>query len=365
MTESIPKKRVCLLGAGSYGTAVARIVASNITRHADEFHSKLNLWVRRTELADQINATNENSQYLPGAPIPSNLVANSNLEEVVKDADIIVIGVPHTYISESMIDTIKEKSNHNANTIHVVSLAKGIYTENDTLIRVSQRLHQKLNGGSNGNGGNSPRFVISVLMGANVYDQMGRDEFAEVTLGCPTMDSQLYNLFNDLDRFHVSMTRDVSGVEFCAVLKNVVALGVGYAEGLGLGSNTKAAIIRRGLREIVKFAKHFGEDVKDDTFFQSAGIADLMTTCFAGRGQRLAAAFVKDNKGRGWAELEKEVLNGMQIPDWHNVNMVFKFLDAEDRTGDFPFFSIVYLIGFANVDPGQIVEVLKTEHEVI
>ena len=358
-------KKVCLLGAGSYGTAVARIVASNIRRHNDKFHPSLNLWVRRAELANQINATNENSQYLPGASLPSNLIASTDVESVVKGADVIVIGIPHQYIDERIIDTIQQQSNPNAETIHVVSLAKGIYMENVNLVRVSERLNQKLNGGSNNNDSRSQRFVISVLMGANVYDQMGRDEFAEVTLGCPTMDSQLYDLFNDMNRFHVSMTDDVLGVEFCAVLKNVVALGVGYAGGLGLGSNTKAAIIRRGLKEVIKFAKTFGEDVKDETFFESAGIADLMTTCFAGRGQRLAAAFVKDERGVGWADLEKEVLNGMQIPDWHNVQMVYKFLDAEGRTGDFPFFSTVYKIGFTKVDPYQIVEVLKTKHEVI
>jgi len=89
------------------------------------------------------------------------------------------------------------------------------------------------------------------------------------------------------------MTTDVAGVEFCAVLKNVVALGVGFAAGQDLGSNTRAAVIRRGLRETMAFAKKFGENVSDDTFLESAGIADLMTTCFSGRGQRVAAAFVR------------------------------------------------------------------------
>ena len=113
----------------------------------------------------------------------------------------------------------------------------------------------------------------------------------------------------------------------------------------------------------MKYPKTCGEDVKDDTFFESAGIAGLMTTCFAGREQRLAAAFVKDERGLGWTELEKEVLNGMQIPDWHNLQMVYKFLDAEGCTGDFPFFSTVYKkIGFTKLDPSPIVEVLKTKH---
>jgi len=382
------KKRVCLLGGGSFGTAVARVVASNLTTHPDTFHPELQLWLRRQELADQINTTNENGQYLPGASIPSNVVANTDLKRVLEGADVIVVGVPHQYISESMISSIQKHCNQDAKTIHVISLAKGIYLDGEgkssCLTRVSERLHESLNNTPPSSkrprvdddddnnkssatsapaaspGQQRPRFVISVLMGANVYDQMGRDEFAEATLGCPTMDPIVYNVFNDDDRFNVTMTSDVTGVEFCAVLKNVVALGVGFAVGRELGSNTKAAIIRRGLKETMKFAKTFGENVSDDTFFESAGIADLMTTCFSGRGQRLAAAFVREGGDCSWPELEKKVLGGHQIPDWHNVQMVYKFLVAKNATKDFSFFATVYEIGFTKASPAQIVEVLKS-----
>lgn len=374
------KKRVCLLGGGSFGTAVARVVASNLTTHPDTYQPELQLWLRRQELADQINTTNENGQYLPGANIPSNVVANTDLKRVLEGADVIVVGVPHQYISESMISSIREHCNRDAETIHVISLAKGIYLDGEgkssCLTRVSERLHESLNNtppakrlrvdddnsssASAPASGQRPKFVISVLMGANVYDQMGRDEFAEATLGCPTMDPIVYKVFNDNDRFNVTMTSDVTGVEFCAVLKNVVALGVGFAVGQDLGSNTKAAIIRRGLKETMKFAKTFGENVSDDTFFESAGIADLMTTCFSGRGQRLAAAFVKEGGDCSWPELEKKVLGGHQIPDWHNVQMVYKFLVAKNATKDFTFFATVYEIGFTKASPAQIVEVLKS-----
>ena len=359
--DETKKKNVCLLGGGSFGTAVARIVASNLTDHPEMYHPDLKFWVRRQELTDQINATKENRQYLPGATIPSNVMADTDLSKVLNCADVVVIGVPHQYITDAMIATIKERCNQNAQTIHIISLAKGIYLDEQekSLMRVSERLHESLNRSAKGVRSSSPQFVVSVLMGANVYDQMGRDEFAEATLGCPTKDPIVYKLFHDMDRFHLSITDDVTGVEFCAVLKNVVALGVGFAVGLDLGSNSKAAIIRRGLREIIQFAKTFGENVKDNTFFESAGIADLMTTCFSGRGQRLAAAFVKNGGNLSWPELEKEVLCGHQIPDWHNLQMVYKFLDAKQATEDFPFFAAVYEIGFKNAPPSEIIEVLK------
>ena len=113
--------------------------------------------------------------------------------------------------------------------------------------------------------------------------------------------------------------------------------------------------------KIIKFAKTYGGDrVRDETFFESACIADLMTTCFCGRGRMLAKAFVKHDGKVGWRELEKEILGGQQIPDWHNAQMVYKFLKGRGSTDSFPFFCAVYRIGFENADPSLILEVLKT-----
>jgi glycerol-3-phosphate dehydrogenase (NAD+) len=103
----------------------------------------------------------------------------------------------------------------------------------------------------------------------------------------------------------------VAGVELCGALKNVVALGAGFCDGLGFGGNTKAAIIRIGLKETIKFAKMFFDGVKDDTFLESCGLADLVTTCFGGRNRKCAEAFAK--KEGDWEELEKAMLNGQKL----------------------------------------------------
>jgi len=360
-------KTVCLIGAGSYGTAVARIVADNLSRLAeagDDFDATLKFWVRRSSLAEQMTTQRENPQYLPGAKLSANMQMSSDMVEVVKGCDVVILGIPSNHLSVATMDIIAEHAGTDGGTVHVISLAKGIEYKDGKLQLVSDILEAGLKHPSK-------KFGISVLMGANVADQMGRDEFAEATLGCSSAaytseeaTSVVLPVFDDPDRFAVTMTLDRAAVEVSGALKNVVALAAGYSEGLELGSNTKAAIIRKGFKEIIRFGKLNFDNVQDSTFLESSGIADLMTTCFAGRGRRLAGAFLKCNRTKDWATLEKEMLNGQQIPDWHNAQHVYHFLKATDQLDKFPLFRAVYTIGFADADPMDIVEALKVPDPV-
>ena len=109
---------------------------------------------------------------------------------------------------------------------------------------------------------------------------MAQDEFCESTVGFKSKaNGEIFQKLFDCPTFRIGTINDVAGVELCGALKNIVALGAGFCDGLGLGGNTKAAIIRIGLKETAKFAKMFFSGVQDDTFMESCGLADLVTTC--------------------------------------------------------------------------------------
>jgi NAD-dependent glycerol-3-phosphate dehydrogenase len=361
---------VCLLGCGSFGTAVARIVADNLVGQTTTYAPRLKLWARRETLAVDMMASRENKQYLPTAMLPDNIHVSSSLKDVVSGCSVVIIGIPSHHITPELLHQIGQHAGDDANleggskqdgehskkkkVIHVVSLAKGMEFTDGKIQFVSDLL-------SSGLFHPKKTFVVSVLMGANVADQMGRNEFAEGTLGCPcpSFSAQLRALFHAPSRYSVTATSDVVGVELSGALKNVVALAAGFVQGLNLGSNTTAAVVRVGFLEILRFAKTFFVQVHEDTFLESSGIADLMTTCFAGRGRRVAAAFIKANQEKSWETLEKELLNGQNLPDWHNAQHVFHFLYQEKKLEEFPLFNAVYRIGFENHNPMEIVDALQ------
>jgi len=111
----------------------------------------------------------------------------------------------------------------------------------------------------------------------------------------------------------VNPIQDIPGVELCGGLKNVVALAAGFCDGLGFGSNTKAAIMRVGLEEMKLFIRHFYPTAKDQTFMESCGVADLITTCFSGRNRKCAEAFARAGGSRTWEDIEAELLNGQKL----------------------------------------------------
>merc|ERR1712176_936177 len=209
----------------------------------------------------------------------------------------------------------------------------------------------------------APDVNMSVLMGANVANEVAKGDFAEATIGCTDLaiGKKWVELFNTKD-FKVDPVMDVAGAELCGAMKNVVALGAGFCDGLGYGGNTKAAIIRIGLKEMQTFCERFygNRKIKQETFLESCGVADLVTTCFGGRNRKCAEIFAKkviEGTPKEWSEIEAEELNGQKLQGTGTCEDVMKALKAKGCEDDFPLFVIIYKVAFEGATPKMMVEV--------
>ncbi|KAI8988959.1 glycerol-3-phosphate dehydrogenase [NAD+] [Pilobolus umbonatus] len=327
------KQRVCIIGSGNWGSAVGKIVGENVLKFEDIFEPEVRQWVfeenyQGEKLTDVINRERENPKYLPGIRFPPNITAVPDLVDAAQDASVIVFVLPHQFVRgvcEKMRDAI-------APNAKAISLIKGLEIQPEEVTLFSEEISRMLNIAN-----------VAALSGANIADEVAQQRFCETTIGCRNEeDGQLFFKLFNTDYFHVNVIRDYVGVELCGALKNVVAVGAGISDGLGYGSNTKAAIIRLGLLEMRKFGQTFFGGVEDSTFFESCGIADLITTCNGGRNRKVAEAFVKT--GKPIEQLEDELLNGQKLQGTLTAQEVHQFLAARGRNKEFPLFDTVYRI---------------------
>lgn len=277
--------------------SAAKIVGENCRSNPGKFQTDVNMWVfeedyKGGKLTDAINKNNENVKYLPNIKLGKNVKAEPSLAKAIAGADLLVFVTPHQFM-EPLCKTIKE-SKALAPGARAISLTKGMNVTPEGFQLISGVIGKQL--GIN----------CSVLMGANIANEVAKEQFAEATVGFSDRTSG--NLFRDLfqrDYFDVTAVPDVEGVELCGTLKNIVALGAGFADGLQMGNNTKAAMIRVGLVEMVRLSQLLFPQVQPDTFFQSCGVADLITTCFGGRNRACAEAFVKANGTKSFDQIEQ------------------------------------------------------------
>ncbi|KAJ1989493.1 glycerol-3-phosphate dehydrogenase [Dimargaris cristalligena] len=359
MSNSQSLEKVCIIGSGNWGTAVAKIVGNNVTRfpHID---SKVMMWVFEeqvdgTPLTEVINTRHENTKYLPGIQLPANVVAEPNLLKAARDATLLIFVLPHQFIRHTCV----ELRGHIRPNAKAISLVKGLDTHDGGLDLVSNVIADELSkpsGSSSTNGnGRTDRLDVSILSGANIANEIAQEKFSETTIGYRI--EQNGRLFHDLfntSYFRVNIVNDPSGVELCGALKNVVALGAGFVDGLDLGDNTKAAIIRIGLMEMMRIAQYVDPSVRDATFFESCGIADVITTCYGGRNRRIAEAFVRT--GLPFDDLEKEMLNGQKLQGTSTCLKVCQFLRERQLSQEFPLFTTIYNICFQGLPPDHITQ---------
>jgi glycerol-3-phosphate dehydrogenase (NAD(P)+) len=247
--------RVAVVGAGSWGTTVAALLAPK---------GDVVLWAREPSLAAQINTAHENPRYLPGIALPDTLHATGDLAPVCAGAGAIVLAVP----SHGMRAVLDAAAPAIAPDTPIVSLSKGL--EQDTHLRMTQVIADVLTG--------HRADRIGVLTGPNLAREVaeGQPTASVVAILDPDAAASLQRLFMTTT-FRVYTNPDVVGCEIAGALKNVIALAAGIAHGLGYGDNTKAALITRGLAELARLGVVLGGDPL--TFSGLAGMGDLVATC--------------------------------------------------------------------------------------
>lgn len=264
-----------MVGAGSWGTTVAALVAHN---------APTTLWARRGELADEINSTHVNSAYLAGASLPESLRASTDLEALVANADVVAMAVP----SQGFRDVMVEVSRAIRPTTPIVSLSKGL--ERSTLKRMSEVIAEV-----------APANPVAVLSGPNLAREIlaGQPAASVVACASDSVAVQLQQLFSR-PTLRLYTNPDVVGCEIGGVVKNVIAIAAGIAQGFGFGDNTKATLVTRGLAEMTRLGVAMGATPL--TFAGLAGMGDIIATC-ASMQSRNTQVGVRLGKGESIADI--------------------------------------------------------------
>jgi len=347
-----------IVGSGNWGSAVCNMLAKNVLGNPELFDPTIVMWMMEETVKDGVhegrkltevfNETHENVKYLPGIIMPTNTFAEPDLIKSVENATILVIVIPHQFLG-STLNQIKGHIKPNAKAI---SLMKGINFENDQFALLSTEVTKVLN------------IPCCALMGANVASQVANGDPAEATVGYKDKAvGELFQKLFDCPFFRVNIVDDVAGVELCGALKNIVAIAAGVSDGLGFQDNTKAAIVRIGLMEMRRFATYFFPPCVDQTYFESCGVADLVTTCYSGRNRKVAEAFVKT--GKTFEELEVEMLNGQKLQGTLTSKEVYTVLSSQGLTAHFPLFTTVYEIVYAGLPAKEVIRALAPPTELL
>jgi glycerol-3-phosphate dehydrogenase (NAD(P)+) len=271
--------RVAVLGGGSWGTTVATLAIRN---------APTVLWARRADTVAEVNEQHTNERYLPGARLPEDLRATNSLEEAVRDADVLVVGVP----SHVFRPTLELAAKHVRAWVPIVSLAKGL--EQGSLMRMTEVIAEVL-----------PGHRAGVLTGPNLAREIMAGFAAASVIGMEDESTAraLQRVFHS-GLFRVYTNPDAIGCEVGGALKNVIAIATGMGDGVGVGDNTRSMVITRGLAELTRLGVAMGGSA--ETFYGLAGMGDLIATCTS-RQSRNRHVGEQLGKGRTLDEITAEM----------------------------------------------------------
>ncbi len=320
-------KTIAIIGSGSWGVALAI--------HLAKIGNKVNIWSFEQKEADLIN-NEKKCIFLPEITIPENITCYTNFEDTLKDSEIILHVTPSKFVR----NTIKQYKDLVKNQ-PIVMCAKGF--EKDTLYTLDEIIKEEL-----------PKISYAILSGPSHAE--------EVSKGVPTAmvvasdNEELRNMLQEVfmsENMRVYTSTDVKGVELGGALKNIIAFCAGIANEIGLGDNTYAALITRGLTELSRLGIEMGG--KKDTFYGLTGLGDLIVTCLSEHSRNRKAGMLI-GAGKTVEETRKEV--GMTIESIDNIEVAYEL--SKKYNVEMPIVNAVYDVLYNNLEPKEAVKILMT-----
>lgn len=331
--------KICIIGAGSWGTAQAILLAKN--------SHDVTLWGRIEDEILVIKKSRENKRFLPGIILPENIQVTDDFSAATANAEMLILAVPAQAIRETII---KLKPFIRDNII-IVNTSKGI--EITTGMRISEVIADVL--------GEKVINQFAVLSGPSHAEEVARDVPTVVTAAA--YQQEIAFAVQDAfmaKTFRVYTNPDVAGVELGGAIKNIIALATGIVHGLGYGDNTKAALITRGLAEMTRMGVAMGGDAR--TFAGLSGIGDLFVTCNSNLSRNRRAG---ELLGQGYSLTETMAKIGMVVEGVHTTKIVHNL--ALKLEVDMPITKACYNVLYNNGSPGvELMEMMQRQkkHEI-
>lgn len=316
------KKKVTVAGAGSWGTALAMVLADN--------GHDVRLWGNNAAQIEEINETHKNKKYLPGIELPVNIVGYTDLAKALEEVDTVILAVPTKAIRE-VVQKINTKVSQPVTMVHV---SKGI--EPDSLLRISEMIEQERDAEKISD--------IVVLSGPSHAEEVSLRHPTTVTVSSKNMEAaaKIQDLFIN-QNFRVYTNPDLVGVEIGGALKNIIALASGIIDGLGYGDNAKAALMTRGLAEIARLGTVMGANPL--TFSGLTGIGDLIVTCTSVHSRNWRAG---NMLGKGYTLEQALDSMGMVVEGVRTTKAAYQL--AEKYDVKMPITAALYKVLFENKD---------------
>ena len=323
-------KKIAIIGSGSWGVALAV--------HLVKLGNEVKIWSFAKDEADLIN-NERKCKFLPNIQIPEGITCTLSYEEAISGSDLILHVTPSKF-TRNIVNEYKKYINNQP----IIICSKGF--EKDTLSTLEQ-------------------VIISEVPNAKIGVLSGPSHAEEVSIGAPTVlvaaseDDELLQIMQDTfmcDKMRVYTTKDVIGVEVGGALKNIMAFCAGIATQIGLGDNSFAALLTRGLNELAKLGVAMGGN--KDTLYGLSGLGDLLVTCLSEHSRNRKAGKLI-GQGKSLDEVKQEV--GMTIESIDNIDVAYEL--AKKYNVEMPIVDAVYNVLYNNLKPEDAVNILMTRQK--